>query len=109
MSAFIYFYYQSIYPEFNSSKISEMELLLTDESKVAELRVSNPDIENSSSDEIRNKVMTSISQYYSAQFTMTISLLGLLVYSTLNSLLISLIFRKIIFKHQTENSSPNAS
>ena len=109
VSAFIYFYYQSIYPEFNSSKISEMELLLTDESKVAELRVSNPDMENSSSDEIRNKVMTSISQYYSAQFTMTISLLGLLVYSTLNSLLISLIFRKIIFKHQTENSSPNAS
>ena len=86
-----------------------MELLLADETKVAELRASNPDMENSSSDEIRNKVMTSISQYYSAQFTMTISLLGLLVYSTLNSLLISLIFRKIIFKHQTENSSPNAS
>ena len=109
VSAFIYFYYQSIYPEFNSSKISEMELLLADETKVAELRASNPDMENSSSDEIRNKVMTSISQYYSAQFTMTISLLGLLVYSTLNSLLISLIFRKIIFKHQTENSSPNDS
>jgi hypothetical protein len=109
VSVFIYFYYQSIYPEFNSSKISEMEILLEDESKVEELRKSNPDMENISSDEIRSQVLNSIGQYYSAQFTMTISLLGLLIYSTLNSLLISLIFRKVIFKDQPDSSEPSAS
>jgi hypothetical protein len=109
VSVFIYFYYQSIYPEFNSSKISEMEILLEDESKVEELRKSNPDMENISSDEIRSQVLSSIGQYYSAQFTMTISLLGLLIYSTLNSLLISLIFRKVIFKDQPDSSEPSAS
>ena len=109
VSGFIYFYYQSIYPEFNTSKISEMELLLEDESKIEELRKSNPDMENSSSDEIRSQVLGSIGQYYSAQFTMTISLLGLLIYSTLNSLLISLIFRKVIFKDQADSSEPSAS
>ena len=109
VSGFIYFYYQSIYPEFNTSKISEMEILLEDESKIEELRKSNPDMENSSSDEIRSQVLRSISQYYSAKFTMTISLLGLLIYSTLNSLLISLIFRKVIFKDQSDSSTPSAS
>ena len=34
----------------------------------------------------------------SAQFTMTVSLLGLLLYTTLNSLVISLIFRRVIFR-----------
>ena len=106
VSGFIYFYYQSIYPEFNTSK---MELLLEDESKIEELRKSNPDMENSSSDEIRSQVLSSIGQYYSARFTMTISLLGLLIYSTLNSLLISLIFRKVIFKDQADSSEPSAS
>ena len=109
VSVFIYFYYQSIYSEFNSSKISEMEILLEDESKIEELRKSNPDMENISSDEIRSQVLSSIGQYYSAQFTMTISLLGLLIYSTLNSLLISLIFRKVIFKDQSDSSAPSAS
>jgi len=109
VSVFIFFYYQTIYPEFNSSKISEMELLLKDESKVEELRKSNPDMENSSSDEIRSLVLTSIGQYYSAQFTMTIALLGLLLYSTLNSLIISLIFKKVFSKNQTDNSVPSSS
>tara|TARA_B100001287_G_C22628054_1_gene503597 strand:+ start:134 stop:703 length:570 start_codon:yes stop_codon:yes gene_type:complete len=109
ISGFIFFYYQSIYPEFNTSKISEMEILLKDESKIKELRKSKPDMENRSSDEIRSQVLGSVSQYYSAKFTMIISLLGLLIYSTLNSLLISIIFRKVIFKHQSDSSAPSAS
>ena len=86
-----------------------MEILLEDESKVEELRKSNPDMENSSSDEIRSQVLSSIGQLYSAKFTMAISLLGLLIYSTLNSLLISLIFKKVIFKGQSDSSAPSAS
>ncbi|MEJ6588943.1 MAG: DUF4199 domain-containing protein [Crocinitomicaceae bacterium] len=99
VSSFIYFYYQSIYPEFNSSKITEIELRMNDEVAVADFRKSNPGMENSSSDEIREKVMDSMNNYYSAQFTMTVSLLGLLLYATLNSLVLSLIFRRVIFRN----------
>tara|TARA_B110000046_G_C12936897_1_gene373983 strand:- start:411 stop:953 length:543 start_codon:yes stop_codon:yes gene_type:complete len=98
VSSFIYFYYQSIYPEFNSSKISAIELKMNNEAAVADFRKSNPAMENLSSDEIREQVMDSMNNYYSAQFTMTVSLLGLLLYTTLNSLVISLIFRRVIFR-----------
>ena len=72
---------------------------MNDEVAVADFRKSNPGMENSSSDEIREKVMDSMNNYYSAQFTMTVSLLGLLLYATLNSLVLSLIFRRVIFRN----------
>lgn len=109
VSGFIYFYYQSIYPEFNSSKISAMELRLEDEEQIQEFRKTNPDMENNTSEEIRNKVLTSLSQYYSSQFAMTVSLLGMLIYATLNSLVLSLVFRKLFFKNHSDNSAPKVS
>jgi len=39
-----------------------------------------------------------MSVMYNPQFTLSVSLLALLVYSTLNSLLIAVIYRKIVFK-----------
>lgn len=110
VSVFIYFYYQNIYPEFNSDKISEMEIRMQDKKNINDLRKSNPEMENKSDEEIKSKVLTSINDYYSAKFTMTITLLALLVYTTLNSIVLSLIFRRVIFKnHLGANSSPNES
>jgi len=110
VSVFIYFYYQHIYPEFNTNKISEMEIRMQDKKNIADLRKSNPEMENKSDEEIKSKVLKSINDYYSAKFTMTITLLGLLVYTTLNSILLSLIFRRVIFRHHLgANSSPNES
>ena len=110
VSVFIYFYYQHIYPEFNTNKISEMEIRMQDKKNIADLRKSNPEMENKSDEEIKSKVLKSVNDYYSAKFTMTITLLGLLVYTTLNSILLSLIFRRVIFRHHLgANSSPNES
>jgi len=110
VSVFIYFYYQHIYPEFNTDKISEMEIRMQDKNNINDLRKSNPEMENKSDEEIKSKVLKSINDYYSAKFTMTISLLGLLVFTTLNSIVLSLIFRRVIFKnHLGANSSPNES
>jgi len=110
VSVFIYFYYQHIYPEFNTNKISEIEIRMQDKKNIADLRKSNPEMENKSDEEIKSKVLKSVNDYYSAKFTMTITLLGLLVYTTLNSILLSLIFRRVIFRHHLgANSSPNES
>ncbi len=109
VSVFIYFYYQHIYPEFNTDKISQMEVRMQDKKNINDVRKSNPSLENKSDEEIKEQVLQSISNYYSAKFTMTISLLGLLVYATLNSIVLSLIFRKVIFKHHLVNSSPKDS
>jgi len=110
VSVFIYFYYQHIYPEFNTDKISEMEIRMQDKNNINDLRKSNPEMENKSDEEIKSKVLKSINDYYSAKFSMTISLLGLLVFTTLNSIVLSLIFRRVIFKnHLGANSSPNES
>ena len=110
VSVFIYFYYQNIYPEFNTNKISEMEIRLQDKKNIVDLRKSNPEMENKSDEEIKSRVLKSVNDYYSAKFTMTITLLGLLVYTTLNSILLSIIFRRVIFRHHLgANSSPNES
>jgi len=110
VSVFIYFYYQHIYPEFNTNKISEMEIRMQDKDNIADIRKSNPEMENKSDEEIKSKVLKSINDYYSAKFTMTITLLGLLVYTTLNSILLSLIFRRVIFRdHSGANSPPSES
>jgi len=110
VSVFIYFYYQNIYPEFNTDKISEMEIRMQDKKNIDDLRKSNPEMENKSDEEIKGKVLKSINDYYSAKFTMTITLLALLVYTTLNSIVLSLIFRRVIFRHHSgASSSPNES
>jgi hypothetical protein len=37
--------------------------------------------------------------FFSAEFTMTLSLLALMVYVTLNSVLIAVVYRRFIFRH----------
>ena len=56
-------------------------------------------MENKSSDEIKRDVMSKTEMVYNANFTMLVSMLSLLLYSTLNSIVISVIFRRIIFRN----------
>jgi len=67
-------------------------------SEIAQIRKSNQALENKTDQEIRTLAKQNMSLMYNPQFTLSVSLLALLVYSTLNSLLIAVIYRKIVFK-----------
>jgi hypothetical protein len=67
-------------------------------SEIAQIRKSNQALENKTDEEIRSLAKQNMSMMYNPQFTLSVSLLALLVYSTLNSLLIAVIYRKVVFK-----------
>lgn len=98
VSIFLYFYYEKIYPEFNEKKIQEIELRLSNPMTIKEIQTSNPAMENKNPQEIKRDVMANSISMYSAKFTMVISLLALVVYSTLNSMVIAIIYRKVVFR-----------
>jgi hypothetical protein len=99
ISVFLYFYYQKIYPGFNAKKINEIEVKLSNPKTIKEIQNSNIAMENKSSDEIRKDVLSKTKMVYNANFTMLVSMLSLLLYATLNSILISVIFRRIVFRN----------
>jgi len=99
VSVFLYFYYEKIYPEFNQNKIHEIELRMQNPKTVKEIQTTNPAMENKSPAEIKREVMANTKAIYNAKFTMIITLLALMVYSTLNSMVIAIIFRRIVFKN----------
>ena len=99
VSVFLYFYYEKIYPDFNDKKIQEIELKMQNPKVIKEIQTSNPAMENKNPEEIKREVMENTKSMYSAKFTMIISLLALIVYSTLNSMVIAIIFRRIVFKN----------
>lgn len=99
VSVFLYFYYEKIYPEFNDKKIQEIELRLKDSKVIKEIQTSNPAMENKNPQEIKREVMANTRSMYSAKFTMIITLLALMVYSTLNSMVIAVIYRRVVFRN----------
>lgn len=99
VSVFLYFYYEKIYPEFNDKKIQEIELRLKDQKVIKEIQTTNPAMENKNPEEIKREVMANTRSMYSAKFTMIITLLALMVYSTLNSMVIAIIYRRVVFRN----------
>ena len=69
-----------------------------DKKFLKELRTSNPSLENKTDGELIKEGINQTKQWTSPKFTMVISLLALLMYSTFNSLIIALIYRGIVFR-----------
>jgi len=99
VSVFLYFYYEKIYPDFNERKMNEISLKLSNPQTIKEIQRSNPEMENKSFEEIKRDVISKTKMVYNAQFTMLVSMLSLLLYATLNSIVISVIFRRIVFRN----------
>ena len=85
--------------EFNEKKIQEIELRLSNPKTIKEIQTTNPAMENKNPVEIKREVLASTKSMYSAKFTMIITLLALMVYSTLNSMVIAIIFRRVVFRN----------
>jgi len=104
VSIFIYFYYEKIDPEFNQHQIAESEIELdknlNNPAKFKQLQESNPDFEVMTKAQIKKQILRNSSGVYSAKSTAILALLAMTVYSTINSLLITAIYRKIVFKNK---------
>ncbi|MBB77615.1 MAG: hypothetical protein CL844_01275 [Crocinitomicaceae bacterium] len=102
VSLFIFFYYSKIDPEFNKHQISKLEVsvktILDNPQKFEELKNSNEALEVMTKEDIYNKKLEAGRGFYNPMSTMTISMLAMLLLTTMNSILISLVLRKIIFR-----------
>ncbi|MFT5861015.1 MAG: hypothetical protein ACI865_003133 [Flavobacteriaceae bacterium] len=102
ISVFLYFYYTSIDPEFNKHQLTESEVLLdnvmNDPAKLKELKAGNADYEIMTDEEIREQQISNQRAMFSAKSAMTVSLLGMLILSTINSIFITVVYRKLIFR-----------
>lgn len=105
VSVFIYFYYAQIDPEYNAHQIAEREYALeeamNDPKQFEEIKASDPDFEVLSKDEILKKFQSGFRASYSPNSVFSLSLLGLIVLSALNSIFITIIFRRIVFRNWT--------
>ncbi len=99
LSGFLYFYYQNIYPEFNEKKKAEIAQKLENPKLIKQIQQSAPGMQNKTKAEIIKQQMQQADSIYNAKFTMVVSLLALMVYSTLNSLMIAIIYRRIVFRN----------
>lgn len=102
VSMFLYFYYEKIDPEFNQRLIAEREMFylqsMDTPEELQEIRASNKDFEVMTKDEIYEKLSEGSRVFYSGKFVATVGLLAMLVLSTLYSILITVIYRRIMFR-----------
>lgn len=103
VSAFMYYYYDSVNPSFIENRVEqrmdnfygEME---SNPSFIDSLRVQNPKFETSTKEDILKSVKLDL-QSNQSPFTMFIfSLLGLLIMGLSYAILLTLIFQKILFR-----------
>ncbi len=101
VSSFLFFYYQEINPQYIANKLEKIEKetlsALEDPKKLSEFRALKPEFRSLTKKELVDVVINNRAVVYSPKFTMSIALLALLLYVTINSLLIALIFRKFLF------------
>lgn len=100
VSGFIYVFYAKIHPAYNEYQIQESLEMLEKPGNMAKIRAKNPELNSKSDKEIRGMLQQQDQLIYSANFTFVISLLGLTMYSIFNSIFISLIYRKFLFRER---------
>jgi hypothetical protein len=102
VSVFIYFYYSDIDPGFNQHQIAEAHMGVKKELEkpggLEKARESNPEFELLSKEQIYEKLKSGPAGFYKASSTMTLSMLALLLLATLNSIFVTVIYRRVVFK-----------
>ena len=72
--------------------------MVEDPVQLKQLRTTNAEFEVMTDEEIYNSILQGPENFYNPKSTMIVSLLALLMLATLNSILISIIYRKVVFK-----------
>ena len=103
VSFFIYMYYDKINPDFNKSRINKRKIELSkhfdiSSKNVEAYRGNNPEWKSLNKKELLEEDAKATAYHTSPKITMIFSLSGLLLWTTLNSIVISLIFRRFLFR-----------
>lgn len=105
VSFLIYLYYAKIDPGYNERQLAIAEAsvnkMLDDPKEMAKIKKNNPDLESLTREEIYEKAIANQKAMFSPGSTMTISLLGMLLLSTVNAIILTVIFRRVLFKQRT--------
>ena len=103
VSIFLYVYYDKIDPDFNTHQIAEfqagLEKELEDPVQFQKIKDSNPEFEVKTKEEIFESIMQGPRSFYRPGSTMAISMLALLLLATLNSIFVSIVYRRLIFRN----------
>lgn len=98
----MYLYYGKIDPGYNANQVAvateQVDKMLNDEKQMKALRKSNPELATMSNDEIRDKSIENQKVWYGAGMVTTISLLGMMMLSTLNAIVLTIVFRRVLSK-----------
>jgi len=101
VSIFIYLYYAKINPEYYQNKIAEKEVavekMVNDPKALEEFKKTMEDAEVMTKAEIEAKLKENIRKGGTPGFTTTLSLLALMILATVYSILVTVIYRKIMF------------
>ena len=99
---FLFTYYNKIDPAFNEHQIAEahagIQKLMDSPEGFKELQESNAEFEVMSRDEIFENLKKGPEGFYNAKSTTVVALLAMLLLATLNSIFITIVMRKVIFK-----------
>ena len=102
VSCFLYFYYSNIDPEFNEHQIADAEMgiekMLDDSAQFEAIKITRPEFEVMGKEEIFKELIKGPRAFYKASTTMTVSILALLLLATINSILVTIVYRKIVFR-----------
>ncbi|MEY4521306.1 MAG: hypothetical protein RIT10_491 [Bacteroidota bacterium] len=102
VSIFIYFFYAKINPEYYQHQIAENEIaiekMVNDPIALEKFKAQQADAEVMTKQQIEKKLKQSNKQGASAGFTATLATLALLILATLYSLLVTIIYRRIVFR-----------
>ncbi len=105
ISIFLYVYYAKVDPSYIQSKITDKEVelnkLLSDPATLKKVKESNADYEVMTVSQIRKKEIENDKSVYSASSTAIFSLLAMTMYTTFNSIIITVIMRKIVFRRKS--------
>lgn len=98
VSGFIYVFYAKIHPEYNIYQIEQAKQLLENPKNLDKIRAKNPELANKSDKEITKITLQQTKMIASASFTFIIGLLGMTLYTLFNSILIAIIYRRLLFR-----------
>ncbi|MBU2019236.1 MAG: DUF4199 domain-containing protein [Bacteroidetes bacterium] len=102
VAIFIYLFYAVFNPGYNRHQIAEaeatIEKMVNNPSDLAKLKEANEAFELKGKEEILAELKKGPKSFFNAGSTFTLSLLAMLLLSTLYSIFVSLVFRKIVFK-----------
>jgi len=109
VSVFIYFYYAKIDPGFNEHQIADREYAMIQEidseGGLERIKAQNAAFEVLTRDEILEQARSSNKAFFNAKSTMALSMLALLLLATLNSIFVTVILRRVVFRDIYKNRS----